>query len=143
MRDGSPVISNNCIVMILAMVADSDRLDRLLSLFHLLVEGSHWLTRVGIYFKRASINFWEGLNFNIITPDFILPFSLTVSFNAAIDVSIHKVLEVVLTSEDVVDALFSYKILHLLIAIDLKCDCTEETISVTIHLFNSKLSIVV
>ena len=102
-----PTHRHHGIVVIPAMIADTNRLNLLLALFSLLMEGSHWLARVSVDFDGPAIDLRQGFYLKVITPLFILAFSRTVRLDATINITVNEVLKVIAAFQNVVHAAFS------------------------------------
>ena len=84
------------VIMVSAMIADTDWLDRIFYILDRLVEGAHRLARVGVYLDWPAIYLRKRLNLQIIAPNLVLTLSFTVILDSSVDSRVYEVFEVVL-----------------------------------------------
>ena len=123
-----------CVVMVSAMIADTDWLDRVFFILDRLVESAHRLARVRVDLDWSAIDLRKRLNLKIITPNLVLALSVAVVLDGSVDSRVYEVLEVVLAGKDVIHAPLTQKIVQLLFTVHLESYCAEETVSVGVHL---------
>ena len=127
-------MAHYCVVMISAMIADSNWLDRVFFVLDRLVESAHRLARVRVDLDWSSIDLRKRLNLKIIAPNLVLALSVAVVLDGSVDSRVYEVLEVVLAGKDVVHAPLTQKIVQLLFTVHLESHCSEKAVSVGVHL---------
>ena len=123
-----------CVIMVSAMIADTDWLDRIFFILDRLVESAHRLARVGVYLDWPAIYLRKRLNLQIIAPNLVLTLSFTVVLDGSVDSRVYEVFEVVLAGKDVGHAPLSQEIVQLLFTVHLESHCSEKAVSVRVHL---------
>jgi len=102
-----PVVWHHCIVVIPSMIAHANRLQLFLTFLGLFMKSTHRLARIRVNFNRPPIYFRQCLDFNIVSPDFVLTFAGAVLLNASINLTINEVLEVVVALQHIIHTFLS------------------------------------
>lgn len=106
------------------MVAQANWLLLVAFLLLLLVEGAHWLSRVGEDLDWSIVDFGNCLQLDIVAPNSESLFPSTVLLNGDVFLCNER-LEIIFGRQNIVHTLLPYQFMDFLVSIKLECNCSE------------------